>query len=113
MFYFTGARSIDDIGDVRLYEVRPHCQTIAGVNLRCLHLIKKFTDTQVEADVSESSPHAKEVFLPGTEDNKEEATEAAASPKVSTRKIAFTFPQNRKIQMIRTCKDQTTNTKGK
>ena len=92
MFYFTGARSVDDIGDVRLYEVRPHCQTIAGVNLRCLHLIKKSIDTQVEADVSESSLHAKEVFLPGTEDNKEEATEAAASPKVSPRKNGIYLP---------------------
>ena len=83
------------------------------VNLRGLHVMMKSTDTQVEVDVSESSTQTEEVFLPEIEDNKGEATEAAASPEVSSRKMASTFPQNRKIQMIRTCQDQTTNTKGK
>ena len=56
------------------------------VNLRGLHLMMKSTDTQVEVDVSESSTQTEEVFLPEIEDNKEEATEAAASPEVSPRK---------------------------
>ncbi|XP_027055808.1 uncharacterized protein LOC113682826 [Pocillopora damicornis] len=52
----------------------------------------KSTDTQVEVDVSESSTRTEEVFLPEIEDNKEEATEAAASPEVSPRKDGIYLP---------------------
>ena len=62
------------------------------VNLRGLHLMMKSTDTQVEVDVSESSTQTEEVFLPEIEDNKEEATEAAASPEVSPRKDGIYLP---------------------
>ena len=62
------------------------------VNLRGLHLMMKSTDTQVEVDVSESSTQTEEVFLPEIEDNKEEATEAAASPEVSPRKDGIYVP---------------------
>ena len=64
------------------------------VNLRGLHLMMKSTDTQVEVDVSESSTQTEEVFLPEIEDNKEEATEAAASPEVSPRKDGIYLPTN-------------------
>ncbi|XP_066024977.1 peroxynitrite isomerase THAP4-like [Pocillopora verrucosa] len=59
---------------------------------RGLHLMMKSTDTQVEVDVSESSTQTEEVFLPEIEDNKEEATEAAASPEVSPRKDDICLP---------------------
>ena len=64
------------------------------INLCGLHLMTKSTDTQVKVDVSESSTQIEVVFLPEIEDNKEEATEAAASPEVSPRKDGIYLPTN-------------------
>nr|XP_058953736.1 THAP domain-containing protein 3-like [Pocillopora verrucosa] len=48
--------------------------------------------TLVESSSAGSSTQTEEVFLPEIEDNKEEATEAAASPEVSPRKDGIYLP---------------------
>ena len=73
----------------------------------------KSSNNQVEVDISESSTKTEEVFLPEIVDNKDEKLSLLPPQRSLQEKMAFTFPQNRKIQVIHTFQDQTTNTKGK
>ncbi|RMX42713.1 hypothetical protein pdam_00025733, partial [Pocillopora damicornis] len=73
---------------------------------RGLHLMMKSTDTQVEVDVPESSTQTEEI-------TRKKQLKLLLPQKSLQEKMTSAFPQNRKIQMIKTCQDQTTNTKEK